>query len=299
MNYRAITFICFFLLSNFMNGQFSVSGCSTTLYNGNYTSDPTVCESCTSYVKDGGGVFIYRIDAGPNMLWSGSSGASINCFNLVFAMQNAETNCDPSDGGGTNLNGCSFSTTMPVDLMWFDAKEIAKNTVRISWEVASESDNEGFEVERSMDGISFESIGFIKGRGDATDPLEYYLDDQNVSKGQVYYYRLKQIDFDGKFEHFNIVSLTLKGDKTVLGNFYPNPSSSSSTTIDIYAVADQEWSIEAFDVSGKLVLKSMYQIVEGKNQVELNISNLGTGFYFIKFENGLEQEYRKLSVQYK
>lgn len=283
-----------------LNGQdITVSGCSAgTAINGDYSLNGSlaVCESCTSYERVGGGVFIFRSEAN-SAVWAGTTNP-INCLTIPYAMLTGESDCDPANAGTTSVNGCVITAfVLPVEMMWFEAEVVSKKDVRLKWEVSSETNNKGFVMERSTDGVLFEEIGFVEGRGNATDALEYEYNDEELATGKTYYYRIKQVDFDGKFEHFNIVSATLKGPKTALGEFYPNPTF-DYTLIDIVPVEDQEWSVEAFDLSGKLIKKSLHSFAEGQNKFRYDVSSFTNGLYFIIFENGTDRIYRKLSIQH-
>jgi type IX secretion system substrate protein len=285
--------LTFLSCSSTLFAQIYVNGCSDGVYNGTYNTIVTECASCQVYEKSGGGAYIYRF-AINTLIVSGNT--VIDCNAVTFAMQNDETDCDPSNGG-TYLNGCLISSTpAPVEMSWFEAKAIEKN-VYLNWEVASEINNEGFEVERSTDGRSFTTLGFVEGRGDATDPMEYFYQDFEVTQGEIYYYRLKQLDFDGKYEYSDIVSVVLANDAIVAGEFYPNPTL-GATAIDFYSLKNSEWNVEVYSLSGQLLWRSTYQLTKGKNALHFNFSEFGTGLYFVKFENNLERIYRKLSVQH-
>ncbi len=273
----------------------NVSGCSSTTFNGNYSLNAgiTSCNSCTSYEKVGGGAFLFREEAVGN-LWAGTTNA-INCFAFPFVLQNGETDCDPTNGG-VSVNGCIINSGLPVDMMWFEAKAASKNSVELSWEVSSETNNEGFEIERSLNGLSFEKIGFVAGRGNADDAKIYSFIDEDLAIGKVYYYRLKQIDWNAQFEYFDVVSVALEGEKTVFGEFFPNPTS-NTTSIEIYTRTNEVWNVEAYDLSGKQVWSSLYHLTDGRNQIELELPNLNTGLYFFRFENEVESIHRKLSYK--
>jgi hypothetical protein len=121
---------------------------------------------------------------------------------------------DPT--GNTLTNQTSFSTfrlhstnpsssTLPVEFLGLSA--IANNNcIQLDWSTASELNNSGFEVFRSIDGISFEKIAFIDGQGNSTNIQTYDYLDCNIQRGFRYYYQLKQLDFNGEFSYSDIVS---------------------------------------------------------------------------------------------
>ncbi|MEM6963369.1 MAG: T9SS type A sorting domain-containing protein [Bacteroidota bacterium] len=129
----------------------------------------------------------------------------------------------------TNNNNCITTTSttvviediaLPIDLISFDAT-ITDGGVQLRWVTASEENNEYFQIERSDDGISFEVIARIEGAGFSDEWLEYAYRDELPTLGQNYY-RLKQVDFDGKFEYSDIVAVKVTEGVEVF-SFYPNP----------------------------------------------------------------------------
>ncbi len=114
------------------------------------------------------------------------------------------------------------SRILEVELLAFTAA-VEQNGVRLSWRTASETDNLGFEVQRSFDGDRFESLGFVPGNGTSAREHDYTWFDAQTSR-DVLYYRLKQVDRDGQFELYPALKVVqqLPDRLTLLGN-YPNP----------------------------------------------------------------------------
>lgn len=98
---------------------------------------------------------------------------------------------------------------LPIELASFDAQLTESNTVAIAWSTFTEINNDYFTIERSSNGIDFEAIKTIQGAGNSNSPLNYSFTDNKPEVG-INYYRLKQTDFDGKFETFNIVPINLE-----------------------------------------------------------------------------------------
>ncbi len=117
----------------------------------------------------------------------------------------------PPTSGWTVGGGCDALTqfVLPIELSRFDAQN-TKGTNLLAWSTASEKNNEGFDIERSLDGTAFQKIGFVKGNGTTNQPQQYTYTDALV--GAVTYYRLKQVDTDGKFEYSKVVSVESNGD---------------------------------------------------------------------------------------
>jgi hypothetical protein len=98
---------------------------------------------------------------------------------------------------------------LPVSLLFFSAKTL-QNSVQLQWATAAEINNDFFTIERSMDGHNWEAISYIHGAGNANYVINYEFVDQFPVSG-ISYYRLKQTDFDGKFEYFAPVAVQTHG----------------------------------------------------------------------------------------
>lgn len=132
-----------------------------------------------------------------------------------------------------NMNGIApeyataqAPTALPVT--WLDFKALAtENNIQLQWITATETDNSGFEIERSQDANDFNQIGWEDGAGNSSYPMYYSFTDYNVPDNQTYYYRLKQVDFNGNHEYSTIVSSSLNQVQQYL--FSPNPATKNST----------------------------------------------------------------------
>ena len=94
---------------------------------------------------------------------------------------------------------------LPIELLYFDGESNERYN-HLTWSTASESNNDFFNIEKTVDGIVFDNIVTIKGAGNSSTQLYYEYDDYDV-KNHVVYYRLKQTDFDGKFKYHDIISV--------------------------------------------------------------------------------------------
>lgn len=120
----------------------------------------------------------------------------------------------------------SYTTLLPVELTEFTASVTTEKTIQLTWTTASEKNNDYFAVERSTNGTTFKEISRKKGAGNSSAENKYELFDSNPSKG-VAYYRLKQTDFDGKYEYSKVVALMyeMKTDGSCVLKVFPNPCS--------------------------------------------------------------------------
>jgi len=125
-------------------------------------------------------------------------------------------------------------------LIAFDLK-VVRDVVRIKWSTASEIQNDYFEIQRSRAGQDFETIATVNGAGDSNTVLNYSFTDESATEGS-YYYRLKQVDFDGDFEIFDTKKIKLSqlsGSLTV----YPNPVTNGSLKINLERVSSNDHTI--------------------------------------------------------
>jgi len=159
---------------------------------------------------------------------------------------------------------------LPVTFTNFEAILLDNRSTSLTWETSSEYNNKGFEIERSVDGIEFESIGFVKGAGNSNRIQKYSF---AYANNQSAFYRLKQIDFDGKYAYSTIayVNANTTKSETVLS---PNPFNdhiqiSSNTSID---------KVEIIDITGKLMQS---QVINSKSS-NIPTSDLPNGIYFIR-----------------
>jgi Secretion system C-terminal sorting domain len=206
---------------------------------------------------------------------------------------------------GVNANGTIFTKTatnitsfspftiltnasLPVSLTEFKAKAVGNRAI-LTWSTASESNNQGFEVERSLDGNQFDNIGFVKGNGNSNILLSYIFSDENFTQSA--FYRLKQFDFDGKSEYSRIVQL----EKTKTGSIkiYPNPLSNNAT-LNIEVVSDNKENVDVtlVDISGRIIFQNKYDT--SSSLINIPTQDLARGLYFVKVQNGLNVNIQKV-----
>jgi hypothetical protein len=181
----------------------------------------------------------------------------------------------------------SSTTTTPVKLVSLKATKINED-VLVKWTTASELNNRGFNVERSIDGKTFEFVGFVKGRGNSSETNNYRLEDANafaLTSVSKLYYRLKQVDNDGKFEYSNVISVNNAELTTEELDAYPNPFS-DKLTVSVTAIETGIVNIDVVDISGRVMLSLNKTIDNGKNLITIDeVSALNKGIYFIKLNS--------------
>lgn len=175
-------------------------------------------------------------------------------------------------------------TPLPVTLMDISAKP-AGNAIQISWVTAKEVNNAGFDLERSLDGVSFNKITWVKGNGTTSTTQNYGFLDANVTSNTRYYYRIRQVDFDGSFNYSNVVDATLISDQEKWYSLFPNPSNGQlSLTFSTPITGSVQ--VIVYNTIGQSVYKNNWQL-NTKNNLSLNLSELAEGTYnlVVQFEN--------------
>lgn len=168
------------------------------------------------------------------------------------------------------LNGIS---TLPIELITFDAFRKDRQ-VELLWKTASENNNDYFTIERSVNGKSWENIQTVQGAGNSSQVIEYsWLDNSPYSA--ISYYRLKQTDYDGTTEMFNIVSVQQNDVEELQA--YPNPVSHTSTILGV----DQNQALRIFNTIGVEVTGNVGVSTSPSAKTFLNMSQLPKGMYYV------------------
>ncbi len=171
---------------------------------------------------------------------------------------------------------------LPVELSSFTSSVNGRN-VSLNWTTATETNNSGFDIERSSVNGEWTKIGFVNGNGTTSSQKNYTFSDRDLTTGK-YNYRLKQIDFNGEFTFFNLsgeVNIGLPV-KFSLSQNYPNPFN-PSTKINYDLPVDGKVSITLYDISGREISELVNEIkTAGYYTVNFNGSNLSSGTYFYR-----------------
>jgi len=173
------------------------------------------------------------------------------------------------------------TTVVPVELSSFDYA-VYDGKVNLSWQTATETNNYGFEIQRSRNLNDWATIGYVEGNGTTTLPNKYNFTDDPQVNG-TYYYRLKQLDLSGEFQYSKTVEVDLRIIKDfVLEQNYPNPFN-PSTTIGYELPNESDVVIKVFDVLGNEVTT----LVNGRQQsgvheVKFDGTKQGSGIYIYR-----------------
>ena len=183
----------------------------------------------------------------------------------------------------TNLSGIGIpydiqpmAGAFPVEFLDFTAQQLGVKTVGLDWVTASETDNDYFLVERSVDLVSFSVVGKVQGKGNSQQTQLYSFTDKDAL-GVVFYYRLKQVDLNGEFTYSELREVKMVEGQFSPINCYPNPTSNS-----LYLSREsgelEHFSLMIYDQNGKEVFHSP-SLGIGSNPVEISVEDLPPGIY--------------------
>lgn len=225
-----------------------------------------------------------------------SSVAGVPCASLSTAQTyNASLpNTTPTtyyfvwDGNGgaecTYTISVSNILPLPIKLSKFDVFEY-KSSVYLNWITETEVNNDYFTIERSTDLKNYEIIEVVKGNGNSNTKINYNIVDKNPKIGTSYY-RLKQTDYDGNFEYFEPVAVTIK-NKLEDVVVYPNPVTGNSF-LTFNSTQETTQTISIYDIASRVVYEKQYAVKRGENKLMLETTNLTKGMYFVRLADGAE-----------
>ena len=176
------------------------------------------------------------------------------------------------------------TTPLPIVLEYFRGKGTEDNKVLLTWATSSEKNNDFFTLERSRDGKTFETITTLPGAGNSTKKLLYSFTDDHPENG-LNYYRLKQTDFDKKFEYSPLISVTATAPEAVtpftVNRVYPNPFV-DNLTVELTAPGDEHITIRLTGGNGNVVHEESVEVVSGHNTLPLQLtSQTEKGIYLL------------------
>jgi len=197
-----------------------------------------------------------------------------------------------TNGNGQNIYIDNINiytkSALPLTLVQFVAQQNA-NDITCRWQTANELNVNNFEIERSIDGKSFEKIGSQKAIGNTTINSFYQFTDESAYtlKSAVIYYRLKSVDNDGKYTYSNVVAVKI-GEKQVV-NVYPNPATNFiNVEVTNTNTNNTKNTIQIVDYVGRVVYENQVTTTLGTQTYNINISKLAKGNYVLMLKNNFD-----------
>jgi len=167
----------------------------------------------------------------------------------------------------------------------------------LNWVTASEINNDHINVERVLDNNgTFEAIGSVMGNGTTTQISTYSFTDDAIDRSGVYYYRLKQVDYDGGYEYSNIISIDVVLNESAGLVAYPNPVS-DKVLLDLTVDQRDQAEVIILDLLGRsLTTPVILNLDIGHNTLEIPCESLINGTYMITVKIGSTQQYKLIQV---
>jgi hypothetical protein len=263
----------FLITNNFNSGPYFWNSSQTVTWDvANSNIAPVSCANVDIlYSTDGGLNFIPLVSNTPNdgsevisLPPTGTTQARIKVAavdNIFFDISNVDfTIMDP----------------LPITLRSFNVKLKGTSTAELLWETTSESNNQGFEIEMGTNPREFTKVGYVEGKGTSTVSNRYSYSLSDLAGG-TYYFRLKQLDYDGKFEHSMIRAVMVANDKEVIA-VYPNPVK-SKIKLNLLGHHNRSFSLKVVNQAGQTVIAFPYKSYSENH--EFDTSALGNGLFYI------------------
>ena len=262
------------------------------------TAASAAYQSCWGTVASNGSNLMLTIEHSPSsyetrLQGSGlsiSAGPWAGTYKATFQVNQFSGFKLHGNGGVNGANG------LPVEMIYFEANAINNAFIQLTWATALEVNNDGFYVERSVDGQNWTQLDFVNGHDNTTVQQDYSYNDMDVVPGVRYYYRLLQVDNDGQSEHTGVRTAMINGEVTFnVMDFVPNPTM-NQTTLIVTATKEQSITIDIYDVIGQKVMSTVNQLNKGANSIKFDLSKLAAGTYTAGVSAGNETYSKKLII---
>lgn len=237
-----------------------------------------------------------------NILGIERDGIDTSAFANMFTVSKSNVSSFKMKLGGTSLQTTSsvrqFSVymqgfqypnqiTLPVKLVGFTANYNNPNAL-LNWSTAQEHNFNYFMIERSTDGQNFSQVALVFGAGESDRKIDYSYNDKDLKgRGGILYYRLKQVDIDGKFSYSSVRIIRLGEEKTsVTLTTFPNP-----VATDLRITLPTSWQnkhiqIDLYNVNGQRV--NGQDIANSSQTESISVASLQRGIYFVEVRNDEE-----------
>lgn len=234
--------------------------------------------------------------------WTGSAWTNLNTTGGTYtgSCGGAVAGSVTTQSEVTSFSPFTFGTLLsralnplPVQIIQFSGRRNGHFN-SLTWKTASEVNNDYFIVEKSEDGISFQYLNLVKGAGNSNSEMKYQLSDAAPYEN-ITYYRLKQVDFDGRFSYSNVISIK-SSDYVVWENIhvYPNPFN-EEIIIETEINKNAEMSVAIIDLVGNIIKEQKFELPDvDKHKIKFNVIDIPKGMYFILIHSGEARHFEKI-----
>jgi hypothetical protein len=203
--------------------------------------------------------------------------------NNMVTLQNINNNVVATTGINTitiaRLTAVEAGTVLPVKLISFTAKADGSRSL-LEWATAMEQNCDRFDIERSKDGSRFAFLLSERSKGNSFERQDYQVYDNTPMPGWNYY-RLKQIDIDGRFVYSAIASVYFGHNSKNAISVFPNPVGEQ---LNLFIAGDHDTSMDCYlmDATGRIIRQQVLNVLKGNNTFTIDVEGIASGNYFLK-----------------
>lgn len=241
-------------------------------------------------------------NSGATLSCPSCTGGSLNCAGVgTVTASHPGIALDPvytcqidQPGCGCNAVSNSGLVILPVSLIYIKQRS-SNGVLLVDWATASEHNNAYFDVEISVDGAGFEAVGRVEGQGNSQNRVNYsYMLPASASAARLVLVRLKQVDFDGKFEYSPVLKINNGAVKTTQLAQLANPSPASQPLTINWLTAEEAMTFALTDAVGRLTAAGAGTAQEIEKEINQLMLTNGPGIYLLQLQAGQQQESHRL-----
>ena len=194
--------------------------------------------------------------------------------NVKMCMATGSTTSGSAGYGSASVssNCTACDIILPIKLLYFTGR-LNNDIINLAWATANETGNNYFTIEKSKDGLQWNSVGNVPGTGNSSQVHQYTFSDYKPVEG-IQYYRLKQTDIDGRSTYSGIISIKYSLSLNAV-SIFPNPNNTNKLNISGLKNDNEYYILELKDITGKLLFQTL------SNSTTLTLPGLGAGIYTI------------------
>ena len=241
--------------------------------------------------------------ANPALTSGGDYSIATTATTATLTVSNVHTNHQGVNFYAKATNSCGAATSiaclaLPIELEYFTGRYTGQAVV-LDWATATETDNDYFSVERSIDGINFKEIERIEGAGTSYFTLKYSYTDEEAplyKQAGTLYYRLKQTDYNGSFSYSDVLAVQL-GDTQEFVIDRLALSASQELQFSLQSPQAGEAQISLYRMDGSRLLTQPIALQKGVQSYTVALpADLSSGLYLLRVESGAQTAVKKFSV---
>lgn len=238
-------------------------------------------ETLRGTVTGAAGLYTFN-NGSPIFGYLSATATTSGCLGSTSAADNCRT---------SEFSTC-FSNSLPVEFITFNAKIITDKRVELSWKTSMELNNDYFVIERSIDGLTFIEAEKVKGTGNSNNLKAYSFIDQLKEDHNKIYYRIKQVDVDGKFTYTNVESVVF--DLSNIFTVFPNPNVGEFT---IAGYSESEAQLSIYAPYGKLIIEATIQSINNRIELPINLKEMKKGIYYTRIQTSSAASILKVLIE--